>query len=88
MIRNTASLQTPPEIEVYRDITTLDLITEIAWGELKPNETKTVDFSLDRKALSFYDPLKKKWVTEPGEFKLLIGSSSRDIRLEGTFSLI
>ena len=42
MIRSTASLQTPPNVEVYWDITTLELITEIAWGELEPSETKSI----------------------------------------------
>jgi len=42
MIRSTASLQTPPEVEVYWDITTLELVTEIPWGELEPNETKSI----------------------------------------------
>ena len=56
--------------------------------KLKPGEAKTVNFTLDRKHLSFYDPSKRQWNTEPGEFKVLIGSSSHEIRLEGSFSLI
>ena len=48
---------------------------------LEPGETKTVTFTLDRDAFSFYDPAKKQWVAEPGEFQILVGSSSRDIHL-------
>ncbi|MHA1728935.1 MAG: beta-glucosidase H [Promethearchaeota archaeon] len=54
---------------------------------LEPGNKKSVKFEITKKDLSFYDPLKKEWIAEPGEFKVLIGSSSRDIHLEGTFSL-
>jgi beta-glucosidase len=55
---------------------------------LKPGESTTVDFVLDQRALSFYDPYRKGWVAEPGEFEVLVGSSSRDIRAQGTFTLV
>jgi beta-glucosidase len=55
--------------------------------ELKPGEAKTVSFTLDRSAISFYSPTKKAWVAEPGQFEVLVGASSRDIKLKGTFSL-
>jgi len=54
---------------------------------LKPGETQTVSFTLDQAAMSFYDPGKKDWVAEPGTFEVWIGSSSRDIRLKGSFEL-
>ncbi|MEW6456644.1 MAG: glycoside hydrolase family 3 C-terminal domain-containing protein [Acidobacteriota bacterium] len=54
---------------------------------LKPGETKTISFTLERKAISFYDEIRKDWVAEPGEFEVLIGSSSQDIRLKGKFVL-
>ncbi len=54
---------------------------------LKPGESKTVSFTLDRRALSFYDPSRKSWVAEPGEFEILVGGSSRDIRARATFEL-
>jgi len=52
---------------------------------LAPGETKEVDFTLDRNALAFYSTAKKDWVMEPGQFDVLVGSSSRDIRLKGSF---
>jgi beta-glucosidase len=55
---------------------------------LEPGETRTVAFSLNTRDLSFYDPLQKEWVAEAGEFKVLLGSSSKDIRLEGSFTLL
>ena len=54
---------------------------------LKSGQSETVAFSLDERALAFYDPHKKTWVAEPGEFELLLGSSSRDIRLRAKFVL-
>jgi beta-glucosidase len=55
--------------------------------ELKPGETKTVDFVVDRAALSYWSPEKKAWAAEPGEFEVQVGSSSRDIRLKGMLTL-
>jgi beta-glucosidase len=55
--------------------------------ELAPGESKAVHFALDRSAMAFYSTAKKAWVTEPGEFDVLIGSSSRDIRLKGSLTL-
>ncbi|MBN1877793.1 MAG: glycoside hydrolase family 3 C-terminal domain-containing protein [Anaerolineae bacterium] len=55
---------------------------------LEPGESKTVSFTLDQRALSFYDPYQKQWVAEPGKFKVLIGSSSKDIRVKGQFMLV
>jgi beta-glucosidase len=56
--------------------------------QLKPGETKPVRIELDESALSFYDPSKKAWVAEPGAFEVLVGSSSRDIRLKERFELL
>ncbi|MCH5222661.1 MAG: glycoside hydrolase family 3 C-terminal domain-containing protein [Muribaculaceae bacterium] len=53
--------------------------------ELNPGETKDVSFELDRDALSYFDADKHEWVMEPGEFEILIGSSSSDIRSKTKF---
>lgn len=55
--------------------------------ELAPGETKTVTLHLDQEAFWFFDPARNGWVTEPGEMEVLIGSSSRDIRLHEKFML-
>jgi beta-glucosidase len=54
---------------------------------LEPEQSETVTFTLDERALSFYDPHMHAWVAEPGEFRVLTGSSSRDIRLKAKFVL-
>jgi beta-glucosidase len=55
---------------------------------LKPGYSETVTFTLDERSLAFYDIHKKTWVAEPGEFEVLVGSSSRDIRLRAKFALV
>ncbi len=54
---------------------------------LEPGETTTARIVLGRRAFSFYDPRSAGWVLEPGDFELLIGSSSRDIRAAATVNL-
>ena len=55
--------------------------------DLAPGETKDIHFTLDRGAMAFYSAAKKDWVAEPGQFDVLAGSSSRDIKLKGSFNL-
>jgi beta-glucosidase len=55
--------------------------------ELKAGETRKVQFTLDRAALSYWNPEKKDWVAEPGKFEIEVGASSRDIRLRATLEL-
>lgn len=54
---------------------------------LKSGETKTVTFTVDKSALSFFDEKSKSFVAEPGEFEILIGSSSEKIELKDKFVL-
>jgi len=54
---------------------------------LAPGEGKSVCLTLPPEALSFYDPANAAWVSEAGEFEVLVGSSSRDIRAAGRFRL-
>ncbi|MBK8049313.1 MAG: glycoside hydrolase family 3 C-terminal domain-containing protein [Anaerolineales bacterium] len=54
---------------------------------LEPGETKTVTVPLDFRAFAFYHPGHGQWITEDGEFDLLIGASSADIRCVETVTL-
>jgi len=49
---------------------------------LNPGEKTNVVFELEKRDLSFYDDVSGKWKVEEGLFNILIGSSSRDIRLQ------
>ncbi|MCK6627963.1 MAG: glycoside hydrolase family 3 C-terminal domain-containing protein [Anaerolineae bacterium] len=54
---------------------------------LAPGETKTVTLTLDRQALAYWDDAQQAWVAEAGEFEVLVGSSSQDIRARSRFRL-
>jgi beta-glucosidase len=54
---------------------------------LQPGETRTVTIPLDFRAFAYYHPGYRQWITEDGEFDLLIGASAADIRLTQTVSL-
>lgn len=55
--------------------------------ELQPGETKTVTIDLDFRAFAYYHPTYRRWITENGEFDILIGASAGDIRLTQTVTL-
>ena len=55
--------------------------------ELQPGETKTVAIPLDFRAFAFYHPGYRQWITEDGEFDILIASSAADIRHTLTVTL-
>jgi beta-glucosidase len=55
--------------------------------ELQPGETKTVTIALDFRAFAYYHPSYGQWITEDGEFDILIGASSADIRHTETVKL-
>ncbi len=48
---------------------------------LEPGETKTVSVTLDSRAFAYWDPRYNDWISESGQFDILVGSSSADIRL-------
>jgi beta-glucosidase len=55
--------------------------------ELQPGETKTVQIHLDFRSFAFYHPAYKQWITEDGEFEILIGASAADIRFRESVTL-
>jgi len=61
--------------------------------ELQPGETQSVSIQLDFRAFAYYHPEYKQWITEDGDFDILIAASAADVRqtltvtLESTLSL-
>jgi len=55
--------------------------------ELQPGETKSVSIPLDFRAFAFYHPEYKQWITEDGDFDILIAASAADIRQTLTITL-
>jgi len=70
--------------EVARPVKELQAFKKI---HLNKNESKVIDFELDKQAFSYFHPEIKNWYAESGEFDILVGSSSRDIRLHATVTL-
>ena len=54
---------------------------------LQAGESKAVAVKLNRRAFSYYDVAGKLWKAEPGEFSILVGSSSAKIELKSAFHL-
>ena len=54
---------------------------------LEPGEKKTISFTLGPEELSFYDA-NMNLIIEPGTFEVMVGSSSEDIRLKGSFEVV
>jgi len=54
---------------------------------LQPGETKSVAIKLDFRAFAYYHPKYKQWITEDGDFDILIASSAADIRHTLTVTL-
>ncbi|NOT94579.1 beta-glucosidase BglX [Ferruginibacter sp.] len=54
---------------------------------LKAGESRTIKFIINKEKLSFFNQ-QLQWVAEPGDFELMIGASSKDIRLKDFFELI
>ena len=54
---------------------------------LKHGETKRVTVELDEEAFSFYDVNKHGFVVEPGDFDIMVGSSSAELPLHKVITL-
>lgn len=55
---------------------------------LKKGEEKEIEFTLEKRAFAFYNVSIHDWCIESGEFDILVGSSSRDIRLADTVTVV
>lgn len=55
--------------------------------DLAPGETKRVSISLDRRAFAYYNTSLHDWYIENGAFEILVGASSRDVRLVGKLEI-
>lgn len=64
---------------VFRPVRELKGIAKVT---LNPGETKTVTFTLDRRAFAYWHVKLHDWHVESGEFDIQIGRSSRDVALE------
>jgi beta-glucosidase len=54
---------------------------------LKKGETRKVTLTIDTQALSYFDADRHEWVAEPGEYEVIIGSSSAQVKGKASFWL-
>jgi beta-glucosidase len=93
-IKNTGTVAGKESVQVYvRDVQASlarppQELKRFAKVALNPGEAQTLSFTLDERAFAFYDPTPARWVVEPGEFEILVGSSSRDIRQKTRIKLM
>lgn len=66
---------------VYRPVKELKGFKKVY---LEPGEEKSVSIELDKRAFAFWNTAIGDWYVESGEFDILVGASSRDIRLQST----
>lgn len=92
-IKNTGSREGRETVQLYVSDLHSSLprpVKELkAFGKLNlaPGETGTLCMTLDRSSFAYYDPARQGWVAEPGDFRILVGSSSKDIRLREKITL-
>jgi beta-glucosidase len=55
--------------------------------ELRPGEEDAVSFHLGRRDFAYYDVTTRDWAVNPGQFDILVGASSRDIKLKQTIEV-
>jgi len=55
--------------------------------KLAPGQTERVQIALDRRAFSYFDVKATQWTVAPGDFDILVGSSSQQIELRGKTTL-
>jgi beta-glucosidase len=92
-VTNTGSVAGAETIQLY--VSDLQSSVERPVKELKafqkvfllPGETKQVSLTIDCSALSFYNDQTGQWTAEPGEFKALIGTSSKNLINDYKFRL-
>jgi Beta-glucosidase-related glycosidases len=90
LVKNTGNRRGDEVVQLYlRDeISSVTTYTKVLRGferiTLEPGEEKKVTFILHSQDLAIWDK-NMKFQTEPGIFKVMIGASSKDIKLEGQF---
>ena len=92
-VTNTGAVAGAETIQLY--VSDLEASVERPVKELKafrkvflqPGETKQVSLTIDRSALSYYDDQTGQWTAKPGDFKALIGTSSKNIINDYKFRL-
>ncbi len=92
-VKNTGTVAGKEIVQLYvRDVESTVFRPEkelegFAKVQLEPGEEKTVSIALNKRAFAYYDGDLQDWRVESGEFEILVGASSRDIRLTATVDI-
>ncbi|MEO7316249.1 MAG: glycoside hydrolase family 3 C-terminal domain-containing protein, partial [Ginsengibacter sp.] len=92
-VKNTGSREGDEVVQLYMNqlVSTITVYEKVLRGfervNLKSGETKTISFTLTPDDLSIWNR-DMHFVVEPGVFKVMIGASSEDIKLDGKFEII
>lgn len=87
-IKNTGSIPGSEIVQLYvkDDTSTIFRPEKELKGfnkiHLQPGEEKELEFKMDSRSFAFYNTEFKDWFIESGDFTILLGASSRDIRLK------
>jgi beta-glucosidase len=74
----------PVKPSVLRPVKELKAFQKVS---LNPGESQTVTLALGKDAFAYYDDKQSAWVAERGSYQVVVGASSRDLRLRGDFQL-
>jgi beta-glucosidase len=87
-IKNTGKKTASEVVQLYvacRDSVIIRPEQELMGFEkvkLKPGESRTVRFNLDKRAFAYFNTTISDWHVESGDYEMRVGASSRDIRLK------
>ena len=92
-VKNTGKMKGDEVAQVY--VHSLNASIKVPINQLKrfqritlaPGENKTLTFKIPASELSFYDIKTNDFKTEPGQWEIQVGSSSKDIRLQKTVTI-
>ena len=92
-VRNTGSREGKEVVQLYISDLVASLTPDVKRLRgfekinLQPGESKTVTISLNENAFQYYDDIKNDWVKEKDSYDILVGGSSRSIKLMGKVKL-
>lgn len=92
-LENTGSQAGKEVAQIYvanhasQTIMPVDELRDFVKVELQPGETKHLTVKLSRRAFAWYNSENETWEADNGQYEILVGSSSRDIRLRQEFEL-
>jgi beta-glucosidase len=92
-VKNTGKVPGKEVVQVYvreeqpRVLRPRKELKAFAKVALEPGEEKRVNFQLQARDFAYYDVGRRGWLVNPGDFAILVGASSQDLRLQQTIKV-